>query len=210
MTDRDVGHPGCDRAGAFDRLLESACCPPPGDALLAIAAEFRPRRRRRARASASTSFARALFAVAAERDPGAAARALAALLTDEVRLRTRRVLARGAVARPGARAPRRPSARARRDRGGDRPPRRARRSASARRLGLVRRHRRARAAMADRPRDSIPAPTPSGPVRCHCGHEVAFAALTGVYARLVRDGDEAAAHHAVQLRGRLPVARHES
>ena len=53
-----------------------------------------------------------------------------------------------------------------------------------------------------------PGPTPTGPVRCHCGHEVAFAALTGVYARLVRDGEGAAAHHAVRLRGRLPVARH--
>jgi hypothetical protein len=39
---------------------------------------------------------------------------------------------------------------------------------------------------------------------------VAFAALTGVYARLVRDGDQPAAHRAVQLRGRLPVARHGS
>ncbi len=55
-----------------------------------------------------------------------------------------------------------------------------------------------------------PAPPPSGPVRSHCGHEVAFAALTGVYARLVRDGDQAAAHRAVRLRGRLPVTRNES
>jgi hypothetical protein len=47
-------------------------------------------------------------------------------------------------------------------------------------------------------------------VRNHCGHEIAFAALTGVYARLVRDADEPAAHHAVRLRGRLPVTRHES
>jgi Transglutaminase-like superfamily len=55
-----------------------------------------------------------------------------------------------------------------------------------------------------------PGPTPSGPVRSHCGHEVAFAALTGVYARLVRDGDGPGAHHAVRLRGRLPVTRHGS
>jgi Transglutaminase-like superfamily len=53
-----------------------------------------------------------------------------------------------------------------------------------------------------------PGPTPSGPVRRHCGHEVAFAALTGIYARLVRDGDEAAAHRAARLRGWLPVSHH--
>jgi hypothetical protein len=49
---------------------------------------------------------------------------------------------------------------------------------------------------------------PCGPVRRHCGHEVAYAALTGIYARLVRDGDGDAAQHAAQLRARLPVARH--
>ena len=53
-----------------------------------------------------------------------------------------------------------------------------------------------------------PGPTPSGPVRSHCGHEVGFAALTGVYARLLRDGDGARACHAARLRGRLPVGRH--
>jgi hypothetical protein len=51
-------------------------------------------------------------------------------------------------------------------------------------------------------------PTPSGPVRSHCGHEVGFAALTGVYARMLRDGEGARACHAARLRGRLPVSRH--
>jgi hypothetical protein len=55
---------------------------------------------------------------------------------------------------------------------------------------------------------SGPGPTPADPVRAHCGDEVAFAALIGVYARLVRDGDAARAHHTVRLRGRLPVTRH--
>ncbi len=53
-----------------------------------------------------------------------------------------------------------------------------------------------------------PGPTPSGPVRRHCGHEVGFAALTGVYARLIRDGEGARACRAAQLRGQLPVGRH--
>jgi hypothetical protein len=53
-----------------------------------------------------------------------------------------------------------------------------------------------------------PGPTPTGPVRSHCGHEVGFAALTGIYARLIRDGDDAGAHRAARLRGQLPVTRH--
>jgi len=52
-------------------------------------------------------------------------------------------------------------------------------------------------------------PTPTGPVRRHCGHELAFATLTGLYARYVRDHDETRAHHASQLRSRLPVERHQ-
>ncbi|HEX5620050.1 MAG TPA: hypothetical protein VFX51_16645, partial [Solirubrobacteraceae bacterium] len=51
-------------------------------------------------------------------------------------------------------------------------------------------------------------PTPSGPIRRHCGHEVGFAALTGIYARMIRDGDGAHACQAAHLRGRLPVGRH--
>jgi hypothetical protein len=71
---------------SFDRLFESACCPPPGDALLAIASEFRSVDADRA-SFRLDDFARSLFAVAAERDPGSAAPALAALLTEEVRMR---------------------------------------------------------------------------------------------------------------------------
>jgi hypothetical protein len=47
-----------------------------------------------------------------------------------------------------------------------------------------------------------------GLVRRHCGHEVGFAALTGVYARMIRDGDSGRACRAAHLRGRLPVGRH--
>ena len=53
-----------------------------------------------------------------------------------------------------------------------------------------------------------PGPTPSGPIRRHCGHEVGFAALTGIYARMIRDGEGGRACHAAHLRGRLPVGRH--
>jgi len=52
-------------------------------------------------------------------------------------------------------------------------------------------------------------PTPVGPVRAHCGHELAYAALTGLYARFLRDGDVSAAARAAHLRSRLPVAHHE-
>jgi regulator of sirC expression with transglutaminase-like and TPR domain len=55
-----------------------------------------------------------------------------------------------------------------------------------------------------------PGPEPAGPVRRHCGHEVGFAALTGVYARLIRDGDSRSACRAAHLRARLPVGRHVS
>ena len=39
---------------------------------------------------------------------------------------------------------------------------------------------------------------------------VDLAALTGVYARLIRDGEPGRACRAAQLRGRLPVGRHVS
>jgi len=48
----------------------------------------------------------------------------------------------------------------------------------------------------------------STPAGRHCGHAVGFAALTGVYARMVRDGEGARACHAAHLRERLPVGRH--
>ena len=193
---------------SFDRLLESACCPPPGDALLAIASEFRSVDADRT-SFRLDDFARSLFAVAAERDPGAAARALAALLTDEVRMRRDESSLEGLwIDRALERRAGHPLALA------------VVAAEIGRRAGLkvgicstawgwyAGIGEPERLWLIDPAAD--PGPTPSGPVRCHCGHEVAFAALTGVYARLVRDGDEPAAHHAVALRGRLPVARHGS
>ena len=196
------------KPGAFERLVDSACCPPPGEALLAIAAEFRTIDAART-SYRLDEFARSLFAVAAERDPGTAARALAALLTDEVRLRREESSLDGLWV----------------DRALER------RSGHPLALSVIAAEIGRRAGLSvgicstawgwyagigeperlwliDPATD--PGPTPSGPVRSHCGHEVAFAALTGVYARLVRDGDEPAAHQAVRLRGRLPVTRHGS
>jgi Transglutaminase-like superfamily len=199
---------GATEPEAFERLLDASCCPAPGAALMAIAGEFRPVD------AARTSFrldelARSLFAVAAQRDPGTGARELATLLTDEVRLRRDessldglwldRALERRAghplalaviAAEIGRRA--------------------------GLRVGICSTAWGWYAGIGEPERlwlidpATDPGPTPSGPVRAHCGHEVAFAALTGVYARLVRDGDAARAHHAVRLRGRLPVTRHGS
>ena len=199
---------GATESGAFERLLAAACCPAPGEALLAIAAEFRPLD------PARTSFrldelARSLFAVSATRDPGEAARELAALLTDELRFRRDESSLEGLwVDRALERRAGHPLALAvvaaeigRR---------------AGLRVGICSTAWGWYAGLGEPDRlwlidpATDPGPTPSGPVRSHCGHEVAFAALTGVYARLVRDGDEAAANHAVRLRGRLPIARHES
>jgi Transglutaminase-like superfamily len=193
----------------FERLLGAACCPAPGDALLAITAEFRTLD------VTQTSFrldelSRPLFNI--DRDPGVAARALATLLTDDLRLSREessldglwldRVLERRA-GHPLALA--------------------VIAAEIGRRAGLAVGicstawgwyagiGQPERLWLIDPATD--PGPTPTGPVRSHCGHEVAFAALTGIYARLarlVRDGDGAAAHRAVHLRGRLPVMRHES
>jgi Transglutaminase-like superfamily len=199
---------GATKPGAFERMVAAACCPAPGDALLAIAAEFRELD------GARTSFrldelARELFPVAAERDPGAAARRLATLLTDELHLRRDESSLEGlwldlalerrcghplALAVIAAEIGRR----------------------AGLKVGICSTAWGWYAGIGEPERlwlidpATDPGPTPSGPVRSHCGHEVAFAALTGVYARLVRDGDESAAHHAVRLRGRLPVARHGS
>ena len=202
-----MGHAGCDEPGAFERLL-AACCPAPGAALLAIAAEFRPLD------AARTSFrldelARSLFPVAAERDPGAAARSLAALLTEEARLRRDESSLEGLwLDRTLERRAGHPLALA------------VIAAEIGRRAGLAVGICSTAwgwyAGIGEPERlwlidpSTEPGPTPSGPVRSHCGHEVAFAALTGIYARLVRDGDEPGAHHAVRLRGRLPVTRHAS
>src|SRR5918996_223228 len=178
-------------ATAFERLLDSACCPAPGEALLAIAAEFRPLDAARL-SYRLDELARSLFAVAAARDPGAAARELATLLTDEVRLRRDESSLEGlwldtAI---GGRAghPLALSVIAAEI---------GRRAGLA--VGICSTAWGWYAGIGERERLWLidpatnpypPTPTPSGPVRAHCGHEVAFASLTGVYARLVRDGDE--------------------
>jgi Transglutaminase-like superfamily len=197
---------GATEPEAFERLLETTCCPAPGAALLAIAGEFRPVD------AARTSFrldelARSLFAVTADRDPGAAARELATLLTEEVRLRRDESSLDGLwLDRALERRAGHPLALA------------VLAAEIGRRAGLAVGicstawgwyagiGEPERLWLIDPATD--PCPTPSGPVRAHCGHEVAFAALTGVYARLVRDGDAERAHHAVRLRWRLPVTRH--
>ena len=182
--------------------------PAPGDALLAIASEFRSFDAERA-SFRLDDLSRGLFAVAAGGDPGAAARELARLLTDEVRLRRDESSLEGlwldralerraghplALAVVAAEIGRRAGVK----------------------VGICSTAWGWYAGIGEPDRlwlidpATDPAPTPSGPVRCHCGHEVAFAALTGVYARLVRDGDQPAAQRAVWLRGRLPVARHGS
>jgi Transglutaminase-like superfamily len=193
---------------SWDSLLRASCCPAPGEALLAIAAEFRPFD------AAPTSFrldelARELFPVAAERDRGAAARSLATLMTEKLGLRREESSLEGLwLDRVLERRAGHPLALA------------VIAAEIGRRAGLAVGicstawgwyagiGQPERLWLIDPATD--PGPTPTGPVRSHCGHEVAFAALTGIYARLVRDGDGAAAHRAVHLRGRLPVMRHES
>jgi regulator of sirC expression with transglutaminase-like and TPR domain len=194
------------KAGAFERLLASPGCPGPGDILLAIAAEFR------AVAAGRVSFqldelARSLFDVADARDARASSHRLATLLTDDLGFRTddssldglwvdialeRRAghpLALAAIAAEIGR-----------------------RAGIA--VGICSTPTGWYAGIGEPERlwliDPVldPGPTPAGPVRSHCGHEVGFAALTGIYARLIRDGDELGAHRAARLRGRLPVTRH--
>jgi regulator of sirC expression with transglutaminase-like and TPR domain len=192
----------------FERLVEADVCPAPGEMLLAIAAEFRPVDLD-AVSCALDDLARPLFEVSLQRDAGEASHRLATLLTDELRLRAEEspvdsmwldaVLARRA-GHPLALA--------------------VLAAEIGRRAGLV-------VGVCSTPtgwfaglgeRERLwlidpalnPGPTPSGPIRRHCGHEVGFAALTGVYARLIRDGETAAACRAAHLRGRLPVGRHVS
>ena len=174
--------------------------------LLAVAGEFRPVD------AAAVSFrldeyARVMFDAAAARDGGATSHRLAALLTDELRFRTDessieglwldRVLDRRA-GHPLALAVLAAEI--------------GRRAGIA--VGVCSTPTGWYAGIGERERLWLidpaldPGPTPSGPVRRHCGHEVAFAALTGVYARLIRDGEGAGACRAAHLRGRLPVGRH--
>jgi Transglutaminase-like superfamily len=192
--------------GAYERLLASPCCPAAGEMLLAVAAEFRRFD------AAHVSFrldelARSLFGVAAEREPRAASYGLAELLTDELRFRSDEHALEGLWPDVAL------------DRRAGHPLVLAVVAAEIGRraglsVGICSTAWGWYAGIGEPDRlwliDPVtdPGPTPSGPVRRHCGHEVAFAALTGIYARLVRDGDEAAAHRAASLRGRLPVSRH--
>jgi Transglutaminase-like superfamily len=193
--------------GTFERLVAGPC-PPPAGLLLALAAEFRPVR------GAGTSFrldelARGLFEVAAARDPGWSARALATLLTEELGL------ARDEASVDGLWLDRALSRRA-----GHPLVLAAIATEVGRRAGVAvgicstatgwyaaigSPH---RLWLIDPSRDG--SPTPSGPVRRHCGHEVAFAALTGLHARLLRDGDGDRAQRAADLRAQLPVAGHQT
>jgi Transglutaminase-like superfamily len=189
--------------GALERLVAGRC-PPPGELLLAVSAEFRPVD------AGWVSFrldelARPLFAVTG--DARAISLGLAALMTDEQRFRRDesategllldRVLERRAghplvlavaTAEIGRRA-------------GiavgvcSTPSGWYAGIAESDRLWLI-----------DPATDSRP--RPSGLVRAHCGHEIAYSALTGLYARFLRDGDEAAAERAAHLRQRLPIERH--
>jgi regulator of sirC expression with transglutaminase-like and TPR domain len=188
----------------FDQLVRSDVCPPPGEMLLAISAEFRDVDVE-AVSFELDDLARGLFGVGEE--PRDASYGLATLLTDQMRLHTDQssvdaifldtVLARHAghpltlavlAAEIGRRA--------------------------GLSVGVCSTPTGWYAGLGERDRLWLidpaldPGPTPSGPVRRHCGHEVGFAALTGVYARMVRDGEGARACHAAHLRGRLPVGRH--
>jgi hypothetical protein len=192
-------------APKFARLVGGDCCPPPGEMLLAVAAEFRPVD------AATVSFrldehARAMFDAA--HDAATAARRLAALLTDELRFHTDESTVEGLwLDRVLERRAGHPLALA------------VLAAEIGRRAGIA-------VGVCSTPTGWYsgigeperlwlidpaldPGPTPSGPVRRHCGHEVAFAALTGVYARLIRDGEGAGACRAARLRGRLPVGRHD-
>jgi Transglutaminase-like superfamily len=192
--------------GGFERLLAEPCCPPGGEILLAIAAEFR-------RVDAPwASFrldelARRLFAVAPARDARTSSHALAVLLTDELGFRADESSLDGLwldVALGRRRGHPLTLAVIAAEIG--------RRAGIA--VGICSTALGWYAAIGEREQlwliDPVtePGPTPSGPVRRHCGHEVAFAALTGLYARMLRDGDEPGARRAAALRARLPVAGH--
>ena len=165
--------------------MQADSCPPPGEMLLAIAAEFRPVDLD-AVSFELDDLARPLFS--APRDAAAASPRLATLLTDELRLRTDESSVDGMFLDVVL------------DRRAGHPLALAVLAAEiGRRAGLAvgvcstptgwyaGLGERERLWLIDPPLD--PGPTPSGPVRRHCGHEVGFAALTGVYARLIRDGE---------------------
>jgi len=196
---------GATTSGAFERLVAGPC-PPGGELLLAIAAEFRPVATGRV-SYRLDELARPLFDVVAGGDPRAISHRLATVLTDEQRFRSDESsvesLLLDAVLERRAGHPLALSVLAAEI---------GRRAGVA--VGVCSTPTGWYAGIGERERLWLidPAtdarPTPTGPVRRHCGHELAFAALTGLYARFVRDRDDARAHRAAQLRGRLPVGRH--
>jgi Transglutaminase-like superfamily len=202
MTDWDTME--ATRTGGFERLVAGPC-PPAGDLLLAMAARFR------SVDAGLASFrlddmARSVFPVA-EGEAREVSHAIAALLTDEHRFATDEKSPDGllldAVLERRAGHPLILAALA---------------AEIGRRAGLALTvcstptgwyagiAETDRLWLIDPTMDARP--TPTGPVRKHCGHELAFGALTGLYARYVRDGEDALAERAARLRGRLPVARH--
>jgi hypothetical protein len=193
------------KARALERLVAGPC-PPAGELLLAVAAEFRPVE------AGLVSYrldelARPLFGVTVLGDPQAISLQLATLMTDELRFRSDESTVEGllldAVLERRAGHPLALSVLAAEI---------GRRAGVA--VGVCSTPIGWYAGIGDSTRLWLidPAtdarPTPTGPVRCHCGHELAYAALTGLFARYVRDNDEAAAEHAARLRSRLPVGRH--
>lgn len=196
---------GAAEAGAFERLVEGPC-PPGGELVLAIAPEFRE-----VEAGAVSyrldELARSLFTVVAGGDPRAISHGLATLLTEEQRFRSDEASVEGllldAVLERRAGHPLALSVLAAEI---------GRRAGVA--VGVCSTPTGWYAGIGETDRLWLidPAtdarPTPTGPVRRHCGHELAFAALTGIYARFVRDGDDERARHAAWLRNRLPVGRH--
>jgi regulator of sirC expression with transglutaminase-like and TPR domain len=192
------------KVGAFERLVAGPC-PPPGDLLVAIASEFR------AVEAGVVSFrldelARSLFDAVAGRDPEAISHRLATVLTDEQRFRCDESPPDGlmidAVLERRAGHPLALSVVAAEV---------GRRAGVA--VGVCSTPTGWYAAVGEADRLWLidPAvdsrPTPTGPVRRHCGHEIAYAALTGLYARFVRDGDSGRARAAAWLRGRVSMGR---
>jgi Transglutaminase-like superfamily len=196
---------GATTKGAFERLVAGPC-PPGGELLLAIAREFRHVE------TGVVSYrldelARGLFGVVDEGDGRVISHRLAAVLTDEQGFRSDESSVEGlllpAVIERRAGHPLALSVLA---------------AEIGRRAGVAVGvcstptgwyagiGSRERLWLIDPVTDSRP--TPTGPVRRHCGHELAFAALTGLYARFIRDRDDTCAHRAAQLRGRLPIGRH--
>jgi len=195
------------KTGAFERLVAGPC-PPGGELLLALAAHFRPVDAGLA-SFRLDEMARSLFPVAEEGEPRDIAHAIATLLTDEHRFTTDDSSAEGllldSVLERHTGHPLVLSALAAEI---------GRRAGVA--IGVCSTPTGWYAGIGETDRlwlidptmDARPAPT--GPVRRHCGHELAFGALTGLYARYVRDGADEPAQRAARLRGRLPVARHEA